>query len=61
MKKHKIPFGSIGCFVKMRGNRNKHIVILDEDTGFASPNLVVVKEVKSGEETETTWDYLREW
>jgi len=45
----------------MRGNRNKHIVILDEDTGFASPNLVVVKEVKSGEETETTWDYLREW
>jgi len=54
-------FGEIGCFVKMRGSRNKHKVLLDEHIGNHSPNCVTVVEMCTGEKTNTTWSRLSEW
>jgi len=61
-QKINIPdFGKIGCFVKIIGNRNKHIVISDENFGVKYPNCVEIKELKTGEFTATTWSRLTEW
>ena len=54
-------FGEIGCYVKMRGSRNKHQVIADEHIGNHLPNCVTVIELSNGEETNTTWSRLSEW
>ena len=48
-------FGQVGCFVKLRGSRNKHKVLLDEHIGNNLPNRVTVIEVISGDTTDTTW------
>lgn len=54
-------FGQIGCYVKMRGSRNKHIVVSDEHIGNHLPNCVTVVELCNGETTQTTWARLSEW
>ena len=54
-------WGEIGCFVKMRGSRNKHQVLLDEHVGHYLPNRVTVVELCTGEKTDTTWSMLSEW
>ena len=57
----KIKFGEVGCFVKVRGYRTKHVVVSDDHIGHHSPNCITSKEIKSGEERHTTWRELSEW
>jgi len=52
---------NIGKFVKLKGSRNKHVVVSDEHIGNHLPNCVTVREVKSVEETTTTWSDLSLW
>lgn len=54
-------FGQIGCFVRLKGSRNKHQVLLDEHIGNHYPNCVTVIELCNGEITNTTWSRLYEW
>lgn len=60
-KTAKINFGSIGCFVLLKGERTKHKVVLDEHIGNGLPNCVTVIELCSGISSNTTWSNLFEW
>lgn len=61
MNKKEKPFGEIGCFVKVVGNRNKHQVISDEHIDDYLQNCVTVVELCTEKETSTTWARLLEW